>query len=165
MSAWTACFPFLPLIPSPAPSPFYFSFSLKRSRIIGRRFERPQNQIDGRSGACPWHTGLRWSIERTPLCPHPSSLSPNHPVMENVQDGGGESSGWQTCVCVRCTTKAILLPLSSQALFIQWRFIQLSPHLTGLISSQDGKWSQVIKAIIRGFLCVSWLQMVTLAFC
>ena len=101
--------------------------------------------------------------------PHPSSLSPNHPVMENIQDGGGEISGCQTCVCVCvcvcCTTKAILLPLSSQALFIQRRFIQLSPHLTGLISYQDGKRSQVIIAIIRGFPCVSCLQMVTLAFC
>lgn len=107
MSARTACFPFLPLIPRPASSPAcasYFYFRLKCCDVIGRRFERLRCQIDGRRGACLRHAGLTRSIERTPLCPHPSSLSPNHPVMENAQDGGGgervlDDRRTRTCVC------------------------------------------------------------------
>lgn len=147
MSAWTACFPFLSLISCLASSPTpasYFSFSLKCCRVIGRRFERPQYQIDGRWGACPWHTGLRRSIERAPLCPHPSSPSPNHPVMENVQDGGGESSGWQTCLSVAQRKQLrSLWATSFSSLILPEEVHWLSPQLKVLKSYQDVKWSEL----------------------
>lgn len=117
--------------------------------IIGRMFGRPQCQTDGRWGACPWHTGLRRSIERAPLCSHPSSRSPNHPVMENAQNGGGESSRWQTyvCVCVRAAQqKQLCCPLwvtfFSNLFFSEVvHTVKPSSRRTNIISGYEVIWS------------------------
>lgn len=135
MSAWTACFPFLPLCSLSLFVLLISFFSLKCRRVIGRRFERPACRIDGRWGACVWHAGLRRNMEEELLSGPSIILSPNHPVMENVQDGGGEGDR-RVCVCV-CFFSRFIYPgeLCGRSVSASL-FIQLNLHLTGRTSSQ-----------------------------
>lgn len=59
----------------------------RRSRTAEELEEEEEDEEEGRGGS---REG-----EGEELSPHPSIMgrSPNHPVMENVQDGGGEHSG------------------------------------------------------------------------